>query len=253
MIGQDQHMARLTTGVYRVVDAHNQGWHPVGGPDGVTYSADYGFERGLADRTLDQLRATRGPLRPVEPITDQDIHTLEDLFGAAGSATITTLASALEEVFHQLRESQRGNFDGFDYARRTVLAGREGSWESQALIDVILFGNALNLAPAKRGHLDASDIEARRAAGPSTRVNKPVRDNLAAMFTRWVTDPDRYTEVAETLAAVISNYVDTRHGPDGWARIADQWLQPGGLAHTNTAACYGLFYSQSDHFNAALL
>ena len=41
-----------------------------------------------------------------------------------------------------------------------------------------------------------------------------------------MTDPTRFTEVAETLAWMVSSYAE-EHG--GWKAIADQWLQPGGL------------------------
>ena len=70
---------------YRVVDRENQGWH--GGPDdalGTRYTADYGFKRDLEDRTLEQVLAMRGPVRPVEPITDEDEAELRHLLRQAG-------------------------------------------------------------------------------------------------------------------------------------------------------------------------
>jgi hypothetical protein len=243
---------------YRVVDWHNQGWH--GGSDpvaGTRYTADYGWKRDLPDRTYPELIASRGPLRPVLPITDADAAQLRDLFTTAGRRTVTTLAAALEHVFHELRVSKEGatGASGWDYAKLTMTAGREGSWESEALIQVVLFGNGLNLAkPAgvrPRGLLD--DIAARRAAGPSKRVDRDVRGALVAMFTRWVTEPGRYTEVAETLAWQVSQYCDDTAGPEGWRVVADQWLQPGGMAITDFHNCYRLFYSVSEHFNAGLL
>lgn len=237
---------------YRVVDAGNQGWH--GGPDndwGTRYTAAFGLDRGLEDRTWEQLQSTRGPLRPVLPVTDEDADELTGLFDVAGRKTITTVAAALEQVFHQVREQRKTRarsdsvHESFEYARRTLLAGREGSWESQALFDVVLFGNGLNLAPASKRI--ASSIEARRKAGPARRVHKDVRDQLGRMLTRWVTGPGRYTEVAETLAAAVSRYCDEKAGERGWAVVADQWLQPGGLAVADFKTCYGLFYSLSEH------
>jgi hypothetical protein len=262
--------------IYRVVDQENQGWHPMGGAgELILYAADYGFERDLADRPFDQLVTDRGPLRPVEPITTEDWAELDRLFTLAGRRTVTTLAAALETVFHRIREdagpdrpgkwlAPGGGYDTYQAARRAMLAGREGSWESEALITVMLFGNELNLPDIKgRRH---ADVDERRAAGPSKRVHREAHAAMAAMFHRWVTDPARYTEVAETLAAVVSTYAD-EHGEvipghatnadpvphTGWAVVADQWLQPGGLAQQAFSDCYRLLYSTSDHFNYRLI
>jgi hypothetical protein len=49
-----------------------------------------------------------------------------------------------------------------------------------------------------------------------TRESTPVGEILY----RWTTDPDRFTEVAGTLAAVVSEYADSTER--GWADIADQ-------------------------------
>jgi hypothetical protein len=216
---------------YRAVDRDNQGWHPSHGADGGTvYAADYGFERDLPDRPLDELAATRGPLRPVEPVTEFDVRLLRHDFGEAGRKTITTLAAALETVFHRLCDER----DSYQFARRTLMAGREGSWESELLIDVVMFGSGLN-----------------HAANPSKRVNRVVQGNMAAMFWRWVVAPDRYTEVAETLASIVSSYCDDQDA--GWKAVADQWLQPGALAQADFSTCYRLFYSVSEHFDSGVI
>ena len=247
-------MGEMNPRPYRVVDASNQGWHPVGGAAGeARYAADYGFQRDLADRTWDELVGTRAPLRPVEPITDEDVAELRHLFRQAGRKTITTLAAALETAFHEIREMRRTVRDDDSYAwtKRTLMAGREGSWESELLMEVVLFGNELNLAkPGKGQH--AYDVAARRKAGPSKRVDATVRDAMADMFLRWVTDPGRYTELAETLAFVVSSYCDDKAGADGWRTVADQWLMPGSLARDSFSICYRLFYSLSEHPNTGL-
>ena len=62
------------------------------------------------------------------------------------------------------------------------------------------------------------------------------------MITRWVTDPNRYTEVAESLAFEISSYCDNTAGPDGWRHVADQWFQPA-MAERDFRNCYRLLYS----------
>ena len=175
---------------------------------------------------------------------------LHRLFAAAGRKTITTLAAAIETVFHQLRQQRGRHDDPFEFARRTLIAGREGSWESAVLIEVMLFGNEMNLAPATRKN--RYDTTGRRAAGPmARRVDAAARDHMAGILHRWVSDPDRYTEVAETLASVVSAYCDTQ--PDGWRAVADQWLQPGALAQNNFSLCYRLFYSRSEHFDTAVI
>jgi len=229
---------------YRVVDAHNQGWMNCG--DG--YRADYDHRRGLSILQLDALRRDRGPLRPVLAITEDDEEQLAACFEAAGRKTVTTIAAALEQVCHEVRREaeDRRELDPAGYAWRTLQAGREGSWESVALVKVVLFGNGLNLVAS------SGPVAERRAAGPRRRVDVDVRAQLVEVFRRWVSDPDRYTEVAETLAAEVSGYAD-RHGPTGWAVIADQWLQPGGLAAADFRTCYGLLYSRSEHFAAGHL
>jgi hypothetical protein len=58
---------------------------------------------------------------------------------------------------------------------------------------------------------------------------------------RWTTDQQRYTEVAETLAFVVSSYADGTER--GWAAVADQWLQPGGLDQEGTYVTYSLLCS----------
>lgn len=213
--------------VYRVVDRENQGWHPTGSAGSEVYAADYGFQRDLADRPYAELAQTRGPLRPVLPVTDADEAELRDLFGQAGRKTVATLASALDAVWRRLADPHAGR--PFALARRALLAGREGSWESEVLIDIALFGSGLT----------------------PKRVNEGIRDLMAAVLWRWVTDPDRYTEVAETLAGIVSRYCDGQG--EGWKAVADQWLQPGGLAQDDFSACYRLFYSHSEHFDTGVI
>ena len=131
-----------------------------------------------------------------------------------------------------------------------MMAGRAGSWEADLLISVVWIGNGLNLAKPTKAMKDVGKL---RAAGPVRRVDKAARDAMAAIiWWRWVTNPERYTELAENLAAVVSRYADDRFGRDGWAKIADQWLQPGGLAHVDFATCYRLFYSLSQHLDTSL-
>lgn len=249
-------MPELTTqntlaDAYRVVDRYNQGWHQTGSRESTAWAADYGSMRGLDDMpTLDDLAETRGPLRPVLPVTDEDETEIRELLTRAGRKSIATLAAALEQAWHQIRESaeNRDSSDPCDFATRTMLAGREGSWESENLKSVIAFGENLNLVQRKGA---GSSERQMRAAGPSRRVDAGIRDQLTAMFCRWVTDPERYTEFAETLASVVSRYCDDADesgqagGRRGWERVADQYLQPGALSRDDGRRCFSLFYSRS--------
>jgi hypothetical protein len=250
---------------HRYVDRDNQSWYLTADSSGrEVFAADFGnpppegklpdrFHRDLRPRNFEQLIETRSPLRPVLTITDADQELLGNIFRSAGRKTITTIAAALEQVFHQLRTEHGGLRDrnSYDFALRTLTAGRAGSWESALLHDIVLFGNELNLAKAAPRQAEF-DIEARRAGGPKKRVDKAARDTLAAILRQWVTDPARYTEVAANLAAVVSTYCDTV-GPHGWTAVADQWLQPRSLAHDTFAMCYRLFYSTSQHYDVNVI
>ncbi len=241
-------------GPSRVVDRDDYGWYLTSdGAGNVGYQRDDNRAGAGGLRTYGVVARDHGPLRPVEPISDADEATLAAAFRTAGRRTVTTLAAAVELVFHRRREEHGGLSNGhsYDAARRALTAGRAGSWESVVLMEVMLFGNELNLVRPKG--MRTPSVEAMRAAGPSRRVNAEVRDTLADMIYRWVTDPARYTEVAETLAWQVSAYAD-RHGTrGGWLTVADQWLMPGGLATDNIRPCYRLFYSLSEHFDPDVL
>ncbi|OUS97326.1 hypothetical protein [Rhodococcus sp. NCIMB 12038] len=226
----------------RVVDRENQGWFTTADAGGNTV---YSSRWGSPTCDYETLLATRGPLRPVLPAISDDVERITELLAASGRRAITTLAAALDVVHHRAREHGwlDPSVESVDYGAATMTAGRSGSWESAVLLDVIYFGNGLNLTTA------APDSEEHRAAGPNRRVSAPHRDQLAEIFQRWVSDPRRYTEVAETLAAIVSDFCDTRHGADGWPAIADQWLQPTSLDRDGYATTYRLFYSRSQFYN----
>jgi hypothetical protein len=220
-------MTSSTARPYRVVDREGQGWYLAStGDGGTTYKASYGWQRDLPDvPDLGELAEMRGPLRPVLSVTDADQEQLEAQLRQAGRKAVTTLAAALATTYQGLRKQLGGR------AIQHIKAGREGSWESECLITVIIFGTELK----------------------PRRVLPEARDALTTMLTGWVTNPDRYTEVAETLAGIVSSYADREHGPDGWKRIADQWLQPGSMAEADFRATYQWLYSQSEYFDSGLL
>lgn len=219
----------------RVVDRDGQGWFLAGdGNGGFHYRASYDFKRGLEPvATHVELAQARGPLRTVLPVTDADRAQIGRLLDDAGRKAVGSLAAAIWQTHQGLceRDADAGIGSRYAAATKLLLAGREGSWESEALMSVAAFG---------------SDLK------PS-RVDTAARDGLAATVTGWVTDENRYTEVAETLAFLVSSHADQAHGPAGWKRIADQWLQPGGVDAHGFRTCYGLLYSQSAHFDSGLL
>lgn len=225
----------------RVVDRDNNGWYlAADGHGGFVYCLDYSTR--MPNYTT--LEAAHGPLRPVLPVEDADVAELDRLLSKAGRKAVTSLAAALDVVFDQLSKST-GGLDDY-YAERTLRAGRSGSWESVLLTGMVVFGCGLNL---NQKASTSSDAAAMRAV-PSRRVDHEARDQIAAVITRWVTDPARYTEVAETLANIVSGYAD-RHGADGWRKIADQWLQPAAFPRAGFIVCYRLLYSRSEHYDSS--
>jgi hypothetical protein len=168
---------------YRVVDRENYGWYQASALGGGTYWTT-GHTNGLPDVTFSTypgLVAARGPVRPVLPVTDADMEALHTLLGQAGRKGITSLTAALEVVFNRLNtEHHRSgpDLDGFQYAKRTMMAGRAGSWEASLLMEVTWFGNGLNLAKPTKV-LKEGDIAwpPRSRPCPPRRQDRPRRDS----------------------------------------------------------------------------
>lgn len=244
-------MTSSTDYPYRIVDSQNQGWLSRGGGIYEGYDPTKPLGEGwLESRPLAEIEAEFGPWRPVLPPTAAERDELRAAFELAGRKTIGSIASALDLVHHEAR-NRFGPWDAditgtAAYAQRTLTAGRPGSWEADAIMDIVCFGNTLNLHPRQR---DASADEM-RATGPNPkRVHLEASGRIAAVLRAWTASTDRYTEVPETLAALVGDYADTRHGADGWRAIADQWLQPTSLAKEDFASTYRLLYGKSAHFD----
>jgi hypothetical protein len=212
----------------RLVDRDQQSWMLTADRDGRhVYTAD--MHRTYL--TLDEVQAQHAPLRPVLPITAEDRERLRAVLAAAGRKAVTSLAAAVYDVFRQLREDHGGMDNprvSYETATQHLLAGRPGSWESQSLLHLLHWSGD----------------------GKPSRIDPAARAELAAIIRRWVTDPDRYTEVAETLAAVVSELADEQ---GGWKTVADQWLQPGSLDQEGVRVSYGLLYSLGADFDPAVL
>jgi len=213
----------ITTDHTRRVDATWQGWYFVAGEG---WTAAFGRDRGLPTYPdLEELEAARGPLRRVEPVSADDAAAMRDALAALGTRAVTTLASALAFVWESKLPDvpRRGDPQpDYDLAMRRLTAGREGSWESQALKELVWFGR---------------DVSMSRTAS---------KDAITEVLERWIDGPGPYTEVAASLAGIVSVLAD-EHGPQGWRAVADQWLQPGGMAVEDTALCRGLLYSASQY------
>lgn len=272
---------------YRIVDRLNRGWLTRG--DGKYECFDPTRQRRddyfIRDKPMEEIEADAGPIRTVVSAPAEDRTELVSAFEACGRKLITSLTSALEQVFHEARGRARRDGDelgagAWEYAKRTLVAGRPGSWEAESLLGVVMFGNELNLHP----HKERLTVEHMRSTGPNRkRVDVEQRDRMADVLRRWTDGEHTYVEVPETLAGLVSDFADSNYDaefeayaemlrnsgdeewvrsldeyrktyePKGWKNIADQWLQPKSLARENFFRCYHLLYSTSTHFDASLL
>ncbi|MFF3731012.1 hypothetical protein ACFYXM_11980 [Streptomyces sp. NPDC002476] len=186
---------------YRVVDRMYQGWHQRG--DGL-YAADAGWRRDLEDQSYEALVESRGPVRPVDAATAGESAALEAALTGAGRKAAASLLVALYRLVlaeaDEQRESGERRQGGAQYR---IMAGREGSWESEAMVRL------------------AWDIGAELAEKPK-RYDEAAVAEIVRVVTGWVTGPDRYVEVAASLAGKFSEVAD-RAG--GWAAVADRYLQ----------------------------
>jgi hypothetical protein len=226
----------------RVVDGQNHGWLNVQGTDryhGFDPSATATTDRFLSDRPLAEIEREFGKTRPVVLPSAADKDELRAAFAAAGGKLVASLASALEQVHAEARE--RGG-DSWGYAQRTMSAGRPGSWESEALTSIVVFGNGLNLWPYDE--TGAKAVEEMRATGPDPEcVDIAARDRMAAVLRRWVASDDSYVEVAENLADLVSRFADDTHGAGGWKKIA----APGTLSTDDNNVSRRLLYSLTEY------
>lgn len=225
-----------------VVDRYNHTWSGAGALDDRYVAVCY-HGGAPAPRAYAELTATRGPLRPIEAMPPEQYAQLRAALAQAGRYAVATLASALDEAFHQARhnsvDAAAGESDR--YAQRSLVAGAPEAWESEILLRIVQAGATLN--HAEQG--------SRRHPDPR-HVDLDARGVMVALITDWVGDPRRYVELAQNLAACVSRYADEAAGPDGWAAIAEDWLHPDHNEH-DFRSCYHLLYSRSAHWNPDLL
>ncbi|MFD5452199.1 hypothetical protein [Streptomyces sp. NPDC127100] len=183
---------------YRVVDRFYQGWYLRSG-DG-TFDADGGHRRGLETLDFATLERTRGPLRPVVPPTDEDCAAVKAALVGAGRRAAGSLLVALYRLV--LEDAGAGREGG---ARYRVMAGREGSWESEDMVR-LAWNVGADLAEKK------------------SRFDEAAVAVLVRVVQGWVAGPDVYVEVASNLAGLFSAVADET---GGWPAVADRPLQPG--------------------------
>ncbi|MEV5451287.1 hypothetical protein [Streptomyces sp. NPDC052535] len=183
---------------YRVVDRFYQGWYLRSG-DG-TFDADGGHRRGLETLDYTMLELTRGPLRPVVPPTDEDCAAVKAALVGAGRKAAGSLLVALYRLVLEDADARREGG-----ARYRMMAGREGSWESEDMVR-LAWNVGADLAEKK------------------TRFDEAAVSELVRVVQGWVTGPDVYVEVAANLAWLFGKVADE---VGGWSAVADRPLQPG--------------------------
>ncbi|MFD8014307.1 hypothetical protein [Streptomyces sp. NPDC058955] len=148
--------------------------------------------------------ATRSPVRPMEPATEEECAALEAALTGAGRKAAASLLVALYRLVLAEADADRGSGElrrgGAQYR---VMAGREGSWESAVMVRL------------------AWDVGAELAEKPK-RYDEAAVEEIVRVVTGWVYGPDRYVEVAAGLAGEFSAVAD-RAG--GWEAVADRYLQ----------------------------
>uniref|UniRef100_UPI003F4913F7 hypothetical protein n=1 Tax=Streptomyces sp. CA-136453 TaxID=3240050 RepID=UPI003F4913F7 len=186
---------------YRVVDRENRGWHAVSGGE---YMIDYGGLRpGRPEGavTYEVLEAEHGPVRRVVAPDPSDVLVLKGaLLDAGRKAAASTLVALYRVAGVFAHDSSPGTNDA-----GSLIAGREGSWESDLMMRLAwTIGGDLHEKPK--------------------RYDEAIVGQVIDVLEVWTRHPTRYVEVAENLAAIFGTVVDER---GGWSEVADRYLQPG--------------------------
>ncbi|MFJ4342614.1 hypothetical protein [Streptomyces sp. NPDC088915] len=210
---------------YRVVDRENRGWHTVGEDQ---YMVDYGGLRPGRPGdpvTFGVLKAEHGPLRRVVAPDPGDVLMLKGaLIDAGKKAAASTLVALYRVAAVYAHDSSPGTNDA-----GSLIAGREGSWES---------GLMMNLAWTIGGDLHEK---------PKRYDEKHV-GQIINVLEQWTRHPTRYVEVAENLADIFGQVVDAQ---GGWAEVADRYFQPGvrvGHPEDTIEAVRNFLFTKSEAF-----
>ncbi|MET8668176.1 hypothetical protein ABZV87_28055 [Streptomyces tendae] len=188
---------------YRFVDRLNRGWHIASADEPVRYAADWaGLRPGRPEEplTLAELEAEHGPLRPVGASDPSDDLVLRRALAGVG---VKAAGSVLVALYRLAVEYSRNSTPG-GYEGGSLVAGREGSWESGAIY---------RLAWTVGGDLDEKP----------RRFSEECVTSVIAVMRSWTQHPKRYVEVAENLAGEFARVADEL---GGWSKVADRPFQP---------------------------
>ncbi|MGW0757124.1 hypothetical protein ACWD1Y_11650 [Streptomyces sp. NPDC002814] len=188
---------------YRFVDRLNRGWHIASSEQPVRYAIDWAGlrpNRPADPLTLEELEAEHGPLRPVGHGDPSDDLVLRSALADAG---VKAAGSVLVALYRLSVEYSRNSTPG-GYEGGSLVAGREGSWESEAIY---------RLAWTIGGDLDEKP----------KRYSEECVASVMAVLRQWTQHPERYVEVAENLAYEFSKVADEQ---GGWSKVADRPFQP---------------------------
>ncbi|MGA5819871.1 hypothetical protein ACPC54_18665 [Kitasatospora sp. NPDC094028] len=192
---------------FRVVDAQDTGWYRI---EADLYRADHAQVRRLEEMTYRELRAARGPLRPVVAATAADRDRVQAALTGAGPKALASLLVALYRLArrHAYEEDERSG----KLQSGRLYAGNEESWQSLAM-RTLAWGPGVDLADKP----------------------KPIDENtvteLMTVIDSWVSGDEYYVEVADTLAALFAR---TAAAGGGWPALADGHFQHGArFAHSS--------------------
>lgn len=213
---------------YRFVDRLNRGWHIASSEQPVRYAIDWaGLRPGRPEDPLtrEELEAEHGPLRPVVSGDPSDDLVLRGALADAGTKAAGSVLVALWRLaLEYRRNSSPGGYEG-----GSLVAGREGSWESEMLY---------RLAWTIGGDLDEKP----------KRYSEECVTSVMAVLREWTQHPKRYVEVAENLAGEFSRVADEL---GGWSEVADAPFQPstkvGRHPLDTIEAVYNYLMSRSSH------
>jgi hypothetical protein len=210
------------------VDAEFYGWWSVGDEGYVSYR-DIDAEASTYEAAV----AEHGPVRPVVPAPKEDLVALRLALISAGRQAVTTLVAALGRTWEARMSVPKPGVDhDWDLPMRALTAGRPGAAVAAELQEATGFGRELLYRSPKR-------------------VDQAALETITEILWRW-TDGPEYVELAGTLGGALARLADEL-GPEGWITFADQWLQPGSMAHDDFVLCYRWLYAASEHFDGTLL
>jgi hypothetical protein len=178
---------------YRVVDRYGRGWYFT---SAGTYDADYGWRDDLREWTLNEIRERREGWRPVLPPDPAEVSAMRAHLAEAGTRAAASLLVAVHAVARTALDTTASS--------DLLIAGRCGSWESAYLAEVA-FTHGSQLAADDRD-----------------RYVEDVAAFLTGVLMHWVFAPDRYTEVAENLAAIFGSAADQM---GGWDAVSEGTLR----------------------------